>query len=180
VPTRVTVRKAHGFALIDMIFVCGVLGILFSIAMPSLFTAKQSAAAASAIGSLRAINSAQLTYALTCGAGFYSPSLSRLGTNPPGSSVSFIGGGLGSADTVTKSSYVIQLTATPFPGAPSSCNGAAAGEDGQGFKAAADPNVPGNSRFLATNANNMIFEHTGTLWVAMPEFGEPAVGHILR
>ena len=179
-PTRVTVRKAHGFALIDLIFVCGVLGILFSIAMPSLFTAKQSAASASAIGSLRAINSAQLTYALTCGAGFYAPSLSRLGTAPVGSPVSFIGGGLGSADTVVKSSYVIQLTATPFPGAPASCNGAAAGVDGQGFKAAADPNVAQNVRFLATNANNMIFENTSTLWTVMPEFGEPPVGHVLR
>lgn len=179
-PTRVTVRKAHGFALIDMIFVCGVIGILVSIAMPSLFTAKQSAASASAIGSLRAVNSAQLTYALTCGAGFYGPSLSRLGTSPPGSNAPFIGGGLGSADTVTKSSYIIQLSATPFPGSPSSCNGAAAGEDGQGFKAAADPNVPQNVRFFATNANNMIFEHTSTLWGVMPEVGEPALGHILR
>jgi len=180
VPTVVTVRKAQGFALIDMLFVCGVLGILFSIAMPSLFTAKQSAATASAIGSLRAINSAQLTYALTCGAGFYAPSLSRLGTNPPSSTVAFIGGGLGSGDVVTKSSYVIQLSATPFPGAPASCNGAAAGDDGQGFKAAADPNAAGNVRFLATNANNMIYENTSSLWTVMPEFGEPAAGHMLR
>ena len=179
-PTALTVRKAHGCALIDLIFVCGVLGILFSIAMPSLFTAKQSAASASAIGSMRAINSAQLTYALTCGAGFYAPSLTRLGTNPPSSTVSFIGGGLGSGDVVTKSSYVIQLSATPFPGAPGSCNGAAPGEDGQGFKAAADPNVINNVRFLATNANNMIFENNTSLWAVMPEMGEPVVGHILR
>src|SRR6267142_87670 len=75
VPTRVTVRKAHGFALIDLIFVCGVIGILVSIAMPSLFTAKQAASASSAIGSMRALNSAELTYALTCGSGFYAPSL---------------------------------------------------------------------------------------------------------
>ncbi len=177
--TPVTVRKAHGFALIDLIFVCGVLGILFSIAMPSLFTAKQSAASASAIGSLRAINSAQLTYALTCGAGFYAPSLTRLGTSPPASPVGFIGGGLGAADTVIKSAYVIQVTATPFAGAPPSCNGAAAGADGQGFKAAADPNVAQNVRFLATNANNMVWEHTSSLWTTMPETGEPPVGHIL-
>src|SRR6267142_2546592 len=103
VSTRVTVRKAHGFALIDLIFVCGVLGILFSIAMPSLFSAKQSAASASAIGSLRAINSAQLTYALTCGAGFYSPNLTTLGTAPPGSSESFISTALGISDTITRS-----------------------------------------------------------------------------
>src|SRR5262249_44803302 len=97
VHTRVRVRKADGFALIDLLFVCGRVGTLVSIAMPSLFTAKQQAGAASAIGSLRAINSAELTYALTCGAGFYADSLTRLGTAPPGSNEPFIGRGLGSA-----------------------------------------------------------------------------------
>src|SRR5437660_12331778 len=94
---RVSVRQAHGFALIDLIFVCGVIGLLASIAMPSMFSAKQSAGAASAIGSMRTINSSQLTYALTCGAGFYAPSLSRLGTAPAGRHAPFIGGGLGTA-----------------------------------------------------------------------------------
>jgi len=176
----VTARKAHGFALIDLIFVCGVIGILVSIAMPSLFTAKSSAGAASAIGSMRTIGSAQLTYALTCGAGFYAPSLSTLGTPPPGSNAPFIGGGLGSANTVTKAAYIIQMTATPFAGSPVSCNGAAAGDGGQGYKAAADPNLAGNPRFFATNANSVIFEHTSTLFAVMPESGEPPVGHILR
>jgi type II secretory pathway pseudopilin PulG len=176
----VSVRKADGFALIDVLFVCGVIGILVSIAMPSLFTAKQQAGAASAIGSLRAINSAQLTYALTCGAGFYGDSLTRLGTAPPGSNEPFIGRGLGSANTVTKSGYIIQMEATPYPGAPASCNGAAAGDDGQGFKAAADPALPTASRFFSTNSNNVIYEHTATLWVDTPEVGEPPVGHIPR
>ena len=36
-----------------------------------------------------------------------------------------------------------------------------------------------NVRFLATNANNMIFENTTSLWSVMPEVGEPAVGHVL-
>ena len=175
-----SVRQAHGFALIDLIFVCGVIGLLASIAMPSMFSAKQSAAAASAIGSMRTINSSQLTYALTCGGGFYAPSLSRLGTAPPGSNAPFIGGGLGTADTVTKSGYIIQLSAAPFPGAPASCNGAAAGDDGQGFKAAADPTLPTNPRFFATNSTTSIFEDTSTLFGAMPEAGEPASGHLLR
>jgi type II secretory pathway pseudopilin PulG len=176
----VSVRQAHGFALIDLIFVCGVIGLLASIAMPSMFTAKQSAGAASAIGSMRTINSSQLTYALTCGAGFYAPSLSRLGTAPPASNAAFIGGGLGAADTVTKSGYMIQLSATPFPAAPASCNGAAAGDDGQGYKAAADPLLPTYPRFFATNSNTVIFEDTATLFGAMPESGEPATGHPIR
>jgi hypothetical protein len=61
-----------------------------------------------------------------------------------------------------------------------SCNGAAPGEDGQGFKAAADPNLPTNSRFFATNSNTLIFEDTATLFPTMPESGEPASGHPIR
>src|SRR3954468_7918131 len=141
------VASARGFALIDLLFVCAIIGLLCGIALPRLLLAKQQAGAASAIGSMRAINSAQLTYALTCGAGFYGNSLTRLGTAPPGSNEPFIGRGLGSADTVTKAGYIIQVSATPYAGSPASCNGAAAGDDGKGFKAAADPSLPTASRF---------------------------------
>ena len=78
------IRKAHGFALIDLIFVCGMIGLLSSIAVPKMLMARQSAAAASAIGSLRAINSGELTYALTCASGFYAPNLTTLGAPPAG------------------------------------------------------------------------------------------------
>ena len=64
-------RNARGFALIDLIFVCGIIGVIAGIALPRLLLAKSVAGSASAIGSMRAINSAQLTFALTCGAGFY-------------------------------------------------------------------------------------------------------------
>ena len=74
------VRKAQGFAFIDLIFVCGIIGLLCSIALPRLLLVQQSAGAASAIGSMRTIDSAQLTFALTCGNGFYAPDLSTLGT----------------------------------------------------------------------------------------------------
>ncbi len=65
------IRKAQGFALIDLIFVCGIIGVLCSIAIPRFILAKQSAGAASAIGSMRVINSSELTYALTCGWRFF-------------------------------------------------------------------------------------------------------------
>ncbi len=174
------IRGAKGFALIDMIFVCGLVGILCGIAVPRLLTAKQAAGSASAIGSMRTINSAQLTFALTCGNGFYAPNLTTLGTPPPGSHEPFIAGGLGDADVVTKSSYVIQMSAAPFAGAPGACNGLAAGEGGQAYKAAADPSEPSNIRFFAINANGMIFEDTASLWAGMPEVGEPASGHPLH
>jgi type IV pilus assembly protein PilA len=175
----VTIRKAQGFALIDLIFVCGIIGLLCSIALPRLLLAKQAAGAASAIGSMRTINSAELTYALTCGNGFYAPNLTTLGAAPAGSSEAFISADLAGSDVVQKSGYTISLDATPFGGAPATCNGLDAGSAGQGFRAAADPTEPGNPRFFATNANAMIFESTSTLFSTMPEIGEPASGHVL-
>src|SRR5258705_12636835 len=80
--TLVSMRKAQGFALIDLIFVCGIIGLLCSIALPRLLLAKQAAGSASAVGSMRAINSSELTYALTCGSGFYAPNLTTLGIAP--------------------------------------------------------------------------------------------------
>jgi len=175
---QLPIRKAHGFALIDLVFVCGVIGVLCSIALPRLLLAKQSASSASAIASMRVIDSAQLTYALTCGSGFYAPKLTTLGTAPAGSNQPFISPGLGIADTLTKSGYTITMTALPFAGAPGSCNGVAAGAAGQGFSAAADPLEMGNMRFFGTNASNVIYEHISTLYAVMPESGAPPVGQM--
>ena len=174
------IRKADGFALIDLLFVCGIIGILSSIAAPRLLMAKQSAGAASAIGSLRTIQSAQLTYALTCGAGFYAPNLTTLGAAPVGTTDAFISPNLSTANSVTRSGYTIEVTGTPYAGSPSSCNGLDTGEASQAYKAIADPIDPDNFRHFATNVNGLIFEHTASLQSRMPEVGEPSVGHMLR
>jgi type II secretory pathway pseudopilin PulG len=173
------IRKAQGFALIDLIFVCGVIGVLCSIALPRLLLARQSAGSASAIASMRVINSSQLTFALTCGSGFYAPNLTTLGTPPPGSQEPFISTSLGGADAVNKSGYLIQMSAAPYPGSPSSCNGLGVGAAGQGFIAAADPLGAGNPRFFGTNASNVIYEDNAPMLAGMPETGVPPAGHII-
>jgi type II secretory pathway pseudopilin PulG len=173
-------RTTHGFALLDLIFVCGIIGLLSGIAVPRMMLAKQAAGSASAIGSMRAISSAEITYALTCGGGFYAPNLTALGTPPPGSNQAFIGGGLGAANTVLHSGYSIQVSAAPYAGAPGACNGLAAGLAGRGFKAAADPIDPLNPRFFGTNTYMQIYENTSTLFATMPEIGTPPAGHPLR
>jgi len=173
------IRKTDGFALLDLLFVCGIIGVLAAIGVPRLMLASQAAGSASAIGSMRALNSAELTYALTCGNGFYAPKLTTLGTPPPASSAPFITPGLATADTVTKSGYLIQLAADPYEGAPATCNGLAAGTAGRGFKASADPNTPGNIRFFATNAGGIIYEDVASMFAAIPEVGEPPSGHPL-
>jgi type II secretory pathway pseudopilin PulG len=173
-------RKAQdGFALIDMIFVCGLIGILSGIALPKLLLAKQAAGSASAIGSMRVISSAQLTFALTCGSGFYAPKLTTLGVAPAGTTEPFLSPDLTSADLVQKSSYNIQMAANPYAGAPGSCNGLAPNEAGQGFRAGADPADSTNMRFFGINSYGQIYEDVTSLFAVMPEVGESPAGHPL-
>jgi type II secretory pathway pseudopilin PulG len=172
--------RQEGFTLVDMLFVLGLIGVLSAIAFPRLLLARQSAGAASALGALRAISSAELTFALTCGGGFYAPSLPDLGTAPPGSPEAFLSPGMTTGVTVTRSGYTVRLEATPFPGAPASCNGVAAGDASQAYKAGADPVVPDVPRYFAINSNNQIWEDRTSLFALMPEVGEPANGHVLQ
>jgi type II secretory pathway pseudopilin PulG len=175
----VRAAKADGFALIDLIFVCGIIGLLASIAVPRMVLAKQAAGAASALGSMRSISSAELTFALTCGSGFYAPNLTTLGTPPAGSTEPFIGGGLGVADAVQRSGYQFQIAGAPYAGAPPSCNGLGAGETSQGFVAVAEPLDVTNVRYFGINASSALYEHTATMLGDMPEVGEPSAGHLL-
>ena len=95
-------RDNRGFALIDIVFCIGIIGLLCGIALPRLLLAKQAAGSSSAIGAMRAVNSAELTFAITCGNGFYAPNLTTLGTPPLGSREAFITPGLGVSNAVTR------------------------------------------------------------------------------
>ena len=172
------IRKAQGFALIDLIFVCGIIGLLSSIGLPRLLLAQQAAGASAAIGSMRTLASAQLTYALSCGSGFYATNLTTLGRPPVGSHEPFITPALSAGNTVIRSGYLFQLEGLPYAGAPTTCNGLP--EAAQGFRAAADPITSGNVRFFAVNANGLIYEHNSSLYASMPEVGAPPSGQALR
>ena len=125
-------------------------GIISAIAVPGLLRARMSGNEASSIGSLRANNSAQSTYAASCGSGFYAPSLVSLATPPTvGGGDGFVGTDLGT-DPSVKSSYTIALTAgTTVPGAPASCNGVAAGATVSTYFVAAGPTAGGAERISA-------------------------------
>jgi type II secretory pathway pseudopilin PulG len=170
-------RSTGGFAIIDLLFVCGIIGILSGIALPRLMNARGSAQAASAIGSLRVIGSSQVTFAVTCAGGFYSPTLTGLGKPPAGTASGFISEDMSSADTIIKSSYTFQMDAVAFGGAPDTCNTLGAGTTGQAFRAAADPlDVVNNVRYFAINAGEVIWEDRSSLWATMPEAGDPPSG----
>ena len=174
-------RGEAGFTLIDMIFTCALIGLLSSLALPGLTRAKDVAQAASAISTLRVINSAQVSYAVTCGSGFYSPDLQTLGVTPPSSLQAFLGPEETAAASFLRSGYTFTMSGTSMSGAPASCNGLAAGMGAPGYVAAADPIAAvANPQFYGTNADGTIWTDSVTFTGSMPESGPPPHGTTLK
>jgi hypothetical protein len=170
-------RGEAGFTLIDMLFVIALIGLLSTLAIPGLMRARGAAQASSALGTMRVVNSAQISYAITCGLGFYSPDLPTLGKIPPGAREAFLAPELSSGVTFIKSGYSFSMAGTAVQGAPATCNGLGAGQSSSGYALVADPldSSPG-ARYFGTNADGVIYEHTGGLGLTMPETGAPIAG----
>ena len=170
-------RSEAGFTLIDMMFVVGLIGLLMTLAIPGLMRARGAAQVSSAVGTLRTVNSAQLSYAITCGLGFYSPDFQTLGVKPPAAMEAFLAPELTSAPTFAKSGYTFSMAGTPLAGAPATCNGLAAGGASPGYAIVADPLDPTPpARFFGTNADGVLYEDTTSLAAVMPEGGPPPSG----
>lgn len=175
--TRMVCRSEKGFTLIDLLFTCSLIGLLSTLAIPGLMRARGVAQSASAVGTLRVINSAQLSFAVTCGSGFYSPDLPTLGVRPPSSYQAFLPPELSSGATFMKAGYSFSMTASSMSGAPASCNGLGAGLGAPGYIAVGDPIDPvTNPHFFGTNADGTIYENAASLASVMPESGPSPAG----
>jgi prepilin-type N-terminal cleavage/methylation domain-containing protein len=72
-------RKNKGFSLIELLIVVAIILIIAAIAIPNLLRSRIAANEASAVGSLRTLNTASVTYSTACGG--FAPTLLALG--PP-------------------------------------------------------------------------------------------------
>src|SRR5262245_22208396 len=145
------IRDTKGFTLIELLIVVAIIGIIAAIAVPGLLKARMSGNEASAIGSMRAVNTAQQNYSQQCNG--FAPLLTELKA-----AGNYLSPDLTSAASVTKSGYTVTMAtgagAVAIPTPPAGCTGTVGG-----YYASAVPITVGSTgqRGFATNQQGTIF-----------------------
>lgn len=85
-------KKNKGFSLIELLIVVAIILVIAAIAIPNLLRSKAAANEASAVGSLRSLNTAEVTYATTYPGTGFACTLGQLGGSGSGSATSAAAG----------------------------------------------------------------------------------------
>jgi prepilin-type N-terminal cleavage/methylation domain-containing protein len=106
-------KRSDGFSLIELLIVVAIILIIAAIAIPNLLRSRIAANQASAVGSLRTLNTAEITYASTYNQG-YTSTLAQLGPSATGTPSSATAGVIDSVLAAgVKSGYSFIYSAGP-------------------------------------------------------------------
>jgi type IV pilus assembly protein PilA len=150
-------RKQKGFSLIELLIVVAIILIIAAIAIPNLLRSRMAANEASAVGSVRTLNTAQVTYASTYPDIGFAVALSNLGPDAAGAggtstNSGLVDGVLGCATSpCVKSGYKFTVAANP-----SGCG--VAGTPCNTYTAIGDPVTVGQTgqRFFCSDQSGVI------------------------
>ena len=149
-------KNTRGFSLIELLIVVAIILIIAAIAIPNLLRSRIAANQASAVGSLRTLNTAEVTYASTYNSG-YAAQLSYMGPPAAGANPTADAAGLidsvlaGTTNDSVKSGYGFNyVPAAPVQGRIDT------------YAITASPSTPGTtgSNFYFTDMSGVIRQNT--------------------
>ncbi len=159
-----TKRHPAGFSLIELLIVVAIILVIAAIAIPNFLTSRMAANEASAVSSIRNINTAQIGYASVFPTRGFADTLTKLAIPPPGEQISEEHGGyldwvLGcTSQPCPKSGYTFQI-------------GEISGDPVSNFKVFATPisvNITGRRGFCSDQLSKVMVDASGGTSCTVP------------